>query len=97
MNFADPESWPPRMITSEVIGALRVSKRTFQRRCADGTYDLKPIDRCAQLIWLRADVWRLMGYSTPSPPPEPLPEARPIISPVGIRQRQLAAKIRKGR
>lgn len=99
MNIADPQSWPPRMLTSEVAKALRVSMRTFQRRYADGTYDLKPVDRAAQLIWLRADVWRLMGYSAAAARTE-LAERpsgdKPIISPDGIRARQKAARRRKG-
>lgn len=96
MNIADPHSWPPRMLTTEVAEALRVSMRTFQRRYAAGRYDLKPVDRAAQLIWLRADVWRVMGYSAPIALSERPSGDKPTISPDGIRARQIAARRRKG-
>lgn len=49
---------PIRMTTSEVCELARVSKRTFSRRRAQGSLELKPVDRARELLWRTSDVVR---------------------------------------
>lgn len=64
----DPSTLPPRMLASEVCEVARISKATLYRRIADGSLDLKPVDRGREKIFSRADVIRALGLGgTPAP------------------------------
>lgn len=66
----DPTILPPRMLASEVCEVARISKATLYRRIADGSLDLKPVDRGREKIFSRADVIRALGLGeTPRPAP----------------------------
>jgi hypothetical protein len=52
---------PARLLTSEAAEYLRLSVRTFFRRREQGRLRIDPIDRGAELLWLRDDVLRAGG------------------------------------
>ncbi len=68
---ADPGTWPPRMLTSEVAQVMRLSKATVLRRNRDGSLGFRHIDRGAALIFAKADLERATAKSAGE---EPVPE-----------------------
>lgn len=97
VNIADPQSWPPRMLTSEVLKALRVSMRTFRRRCDDGTYDLKPVDRGREQLYLRIDVMRVLGLADEGHPKSAPTHAAPRVDHQAIKAALAAPRRRPPR